>query len=605
MKHDGPVRSLFVFAAICGLASTWPAAAADEPAAGRLRVESFHWGFDGRVVPGEFNPLALVILNPSATPLEGTLELVRLRAMYWEVDTRLLQPMFVSAHARRTIRFYPYVIGAFDSWQLVWVDPAGTRHVINDEPWRPLAGTAAVVELVDRDETVRRRGRLKRFPEQLFPTASTATSGLHGVVIDHVPSWETPRRLAFFDWVHRGGVVHLVKGPGGRWPQFSGAWAGLDPERGGRLGSGRVVRHELSAADLDPSTITPENTSDEPRGRRSLANGLGTLFDTVDDDALFAALRSMTRPVRNWVLIYLSALAYLAMLFPGCLALSRRGLDYRLVLAALLGVVGLFSTLFALVGRRSDTRGMTIRSVAVARQLPGGALDVTGWVDAAVTSSGRYRFTVDGTGRLYSTAQDLEQLTGTISSGRAAELAVEIPPYSSRTFIYRSRLEDGGFDVAIRNMLSTPVRLESLELEFDEKFPAKTLSIAVLDGRRLYSMVRSGRRLRLGMVLGSIEALSTFGPTGRLPRRFDPTFDEYQGVENTMHQLFHPVVLRSLGLRSSRDLSSFALPPDRLRLFVYAPLPGSMMVRVAETVDTADQSGCVMYVIDLPRPGAS
>ncbi len=67
---------------------------------------------------------------------------------------------------------------------------------------------------------------------------------------------------------------------------------------------------------------------------------------------------------------------------------------------ALIGLIVLFSLGFAYFGRRGHDEANSVNSVAVARQLPGGALDVTSWSNVFVINGADYAIVHGGTGRL-------------------------------------------------------------------------------------------------------------------------------------------------------------------------------------------------------------
>ena len=62
-----------------------------------------------------------------------------------------------------------------------------------------------------------------------------------------------------------------------------------------------------------------------------------------------------------------------------------------------------------------------------------------------------------------------------------------------------------------------------------------------------------------------------------------------------------PLIVRSLEIANDEELATFSLPEDRVRVFVYAPLPEELRTLGN---DFAGQSGYVLYTVDvfLPAP---
>src|SRR5690606_28669318 len=87
-----------------------------------IDVEETLWGFSGRVVRGQFNPLSIRISNPTSEPLEGTLRIqktadgVRMIGAVYEVD------YYLSPFASRWVQFHPYCVNVWEEWKLWWGD---------------------------------------------------------------------------------------------------------------------------------------------------------------------------------------------------------------------------------------------------------------------------------------------------------------------------------------------------------------------------------------------------------------------------------------------------------------------------------------------------
>jgi len=564
-------------------------------------VESFHWGFDGRAVAPAFNPLTVIIHNPGEEDLRGELELTRLRGGYWPVGLPIRLPVFVSRGTRRPVRFYPYILGEYDGWRLDWIDAEGTRRELNTSTWKLRLGEPATVLLVGPDRLTSRSGRLRSLDESWFPSVSTATEGLAGVVLDHVPRWQSVRRRVFLEWLSHGGTLHLLNGPDGRPVVLGGDFRDL--AGGGtltRYGSGRVIRHGFGVDEI-PATF-PTRTA--PVKRDAAATSMAMYgfdpYGSIDDSAMFSALRSMTRPVRNWPLIYLVCLVYMAVLFPGGFAYGQGERDYRVVLGVLALVVLVFSGIFFLVGRRDDAARLTIRTASMVHHLGDGDLEYQQWVEAAVTHGGNYRFTHKGRSRLYSTAQNLEKSIGRIEHGGDAAITVDVPPYSSSTFLVRGRLPGESIGLTPTVIQAEGGHLQGLVLSTGEGFPARIRQAAALVGDRFYWLIHSDGVLQLDQSASTMLRPSYRGD-GRMSPSFDPEFDRYVDVDEAYEGLYEALVFRSLGFTNRTKAVVFQLPPGRIRVFVYAAAPESLEVQVDES---ADQIGFVLHSWDFQTVSA-
>jgi len=84
----------------------------------------------------------------------------------------------------------------------------------------------------------------------------------------------------------------------------------------------------------------------------------------------------------------------------------------------------------------------------------------------------------------------------------------------------------------------------------------------------------------------------------QLQRRYDPTWHEPTQTDE-FEALFFPLLARSLDLTDQLEVDQFALPPDRARLLVYAPLPAALMTKDARFTT---QIGYVLYSVDVFEP---
>src|SRR5262249_34417093 len=143
-------------------------------------------------------------------PFEGTLSLIETRGIGSSVSAPLVQPIYLTPGTRRWVQFTPFIVNEF-SWELRWGSGQKAHETIDG----PKRGGLATVLLLDPSSVSAAELRLRVFPAALFPPPFPSPDPLAQLVIDHVPRWDAPRREAFLDWLNRGGVVHLLRGPGG------------------------------------------------------------------------------------------------------------------------------------------------------------------------------------------------------------------------------------------------------------------------------------------------------------------------------------------------------------------------------------------------------
>ncbi len=613
-----------------------------------IDIRQTMWGFDGQVVAQRFNVFSVLVDNSAANPFEGTIELRKLM-LGKQVDAVLVEPVYLAPYSSRWVQFYPYIKTDPGNWEVRW----GKGATNSMTPPSMRIGEPAAVLLDDPDAIPDSSGAIRRLPENLFPPHSTATDCLAAVVLDHVPKWDPARQKSFVEWLKRGGRVFLLQTNDNRFPEFSGELQVLNlesPQR--RVGAGtvyRVERHRRqldlpfvervivagiepgadSAADVPPPE--PPKPAD-PAGNFNSLNDYGFVnFKWDPEAALLTNLKAMSHPDHSWILIHFLSLLYLGLVFPGCLLAGRKFQgDFRVTFGFLLGMVLVFSLAFLVVGRRGYNESTVVHSVALARQSPAGALDVTQWSNAFVINGGDYSFTHEGSGRIYSSCQEYELVQGEIRNGPDAHFLADMPPYSSRTFSHRNHLAAPPIEVAVeewqtmqdqspppmtvRSTTTAPVfrndrALDQLKLRKVRNFPTEYVELYVLYGRKLYRLKETAGGLELASESSTLSAAirladydefrSLVNPRGYWPRQpFSPPVRE-PTMNDVFKAMFYPLLARSLDLTDQLEVEKFSLPPDRARLLIYAPLPASMQVKDARFTK---QDGYVLYSLDVFEP---
>ncbi len=480
---------------------------------------------------------------------------------------------------------------------------------------QPRLGRPAYVILNEPNALTRdsRNSGLKGMSENLFPPIVTATDGLAGVVLDHNPKWQQPRREAFIDWVHSGGAAHIIKNEEQQYPEFSGAMAELNsPLSARRVGQGMVFRHDVTRTRLTKEYVAsdirqPKTVSDELDEEVVVERGATEVFDenaefsTMNlDDSLLATLKQMTQPDFNWVLIYFMSFVYLLMIFPGGYLLGRKRIDYRIMIASLLGTIARVSVGISIGGARGYDESTTVNTVAIARPLPDGYYNISTWTNAFVTSGGDYLIQQRGQGLLYSTCQSYEGVAGFISEDPAARFfAVDIPPYSARPFT--SRVKAPGKPLAYKVVsFSGKQVLEKFAVSLSAEFENSMKDAYVIYDNRAYQLSRKQGEWVAdlnGDPLISLLNISDFDMYGN-QFLISPFADgnEDKTVEQLYEAMIPALLAKGLKLTDNESVKKFRVPTDRARLFLLTQLPPEFSL---ETESLGKQNGLVLYCLDV------
>jgi hypothetical protein len=565
--------------------------------AATLDVIQHRWGFDGRAVPDRINLLSIEISNPSSMPFQGFLKLVRAAAVGQESGAELVAGCYLAPGQTKWVQFFPYIRRRNEAWTVEWGLGLEGRARLRG----PTLGPPARVVLHDPADILSGEARFRAFPDGLFPTTVAATDGLHSVLIDHAPRWAPAQKQAFLDWLRRGGQAHILYGPNGRHPTFTGALAVLNaPLERLRVGAGLVVRHSLARAEVSEQTLTHKGLP-QPKLRQSNQASIYNL-----EEELFRVLRSMTRPEHNWPLIYLSTIAYILLVGPVNYLFGRKRRDYRLTLLFFFATVAGFAYLLGFIGRRGHGEATAVHSIAYARQLDGAHYDVTQWVNAFVTRGATYEITHDAPHNLYSTCQEFEAVRGAIVNGKDGAFQVEIPLFSGRSFFHRGKLKGHPIKLKVAEWQGEE-RLQKLVLDYEAGFPLDAPEMWALHRDTFYPLcVRDGRiRLKapsgwntdsfLSNIGAGLES-SSFGPG--LYADADPG---QKAPEQVFRGLASPLIGRAIGGTPAfyHFFGHSPFPKDRVQVFIFAKSPEAFRIQGRHF---GKRMGYVLYHIDLFKP---
>lgn len=444
--------------------------------AGRVRIAETAWGFDGRVTAGEFQPVSLLLDNLSADPVEGLLTLQMVSGVLRRSGAVYEQSVFLGPSARRWVQFYPWISDPNATWQLELRTSAGVipfdaldqpRLVEEENLLQSAEQRRLPVVLLDRAGSLERiPTTVKHMSEEVFPPYSTATHGLHGLFLDHVPDWEEPRQTALLSWLQRGGQLHLLLDSNGQRLRFSGLLAVLnEPFETFAVGAGQVVRHELQRAGLTESLVS--GVMFPPRAEEAEQGSRGQLqpgdLRLRDDEGILERLRKTSEPEHSSVLIGFLALLYVLVLYPGVWWFSNQPeVKFPWPLAAIAGAVVLFSLLFLWVGRRGYQEVRSCRADLVAVAEDGRHWDVLAFRQLFVTEGADYSLGQSGCQTLLASGVQDEQVAATAVVGAEAAYRCRIPPYSRELVISRSRVELGDFGLRLSQFSVTGGNLTGL-----------------------------------------------------------------------------------------------------------------------------------------------
>jgi hypothetical protein len=600
------------------LLAVWHASAG---VAHALEIEEMRWGFNGKVALNRFNVLSVLVRNSTPQPFNGEMTLRKSLNTGTYVDAPIVEPVSLAPFSSRWVQFYPYINSGgnnsvgYENWKL-----SVARQIV-DVP-QPRGAKYQRVVLDDSTGIAGRGGVMKRMPENLFPSFVSATDALQVVGLEREPrSWIPMQKECFLDWVHLGGTVVLFHGPNGKFPEFSGPLAVLNsPLEEHRYGAGRILKISMQSGqfgadearqafvNLPKNYVLPNepiedpidkvDASTEPQVNSTYQYGEGA--DPFVSSSFLGQLKDMTKPDHNWLLLHFMFWVYIGMVFPGCYILGKKWSDFRVVYAGLLGTVILFSFLFSIVGQRGYGESTAIHSVAVARTLPDGGLDVASWSNVFVTGGAKYLIKHNGQGSLYSTCNETESVNGVINNGAEGSFYVDIPPFSNRDFAMRIKLATGAPKATVESYKGADQRLTELIVNIDGVKPGETPFVNALYGDRFYTMMWDGQKLKMtsdaGDAPSKLQLQSMQGWANTRGYGYG-----YERVEQTpierFNQMYTPLLSRSLNVARESEARQVRLPPGIVRIYLYAKMPPEFAV---QNPLLGKQDGHVLYCIDLP-----
>lgn len=547
-----------------------------------LEIQSQQWGFDGKAVPGRFNLLTVKLSEPGPKAFDGEITLLETRGMGSAVGAPLTQQVYVTPGTERWVQFVPFVDGEY-GWILRW--GKGGKQEIPINP--PKLGAPATVQLLDPDAVPQIETRLNGFSAELFPTNVAATDGLDQIAIDYTPKWDAPRREAFMDWVRRGGVVHLLRGPGGI-PVFEGDLAVLNTTlTRERVGAGTVVRHDILRSECSSDYL--KNAGFSPREQKKESDSQMSHVFWNFDQSVLKGLAALTKPEVAWWLLYLLTIAYLVIIGPVHYRWSRT-VDYRIAIGGFLGTVAVFALAFIIAGRRGAGETQIVHSIAIARALPGNRWDTMQWLSAFATSGDYYHFNHASPVNYYSASNDMEAVNGKVVGGKDGYFDVDIPLYSARPFLHRGILSGPDLSVQVVEW-----KTSRLALQVGKGFPDSPKQVWVRRNDVMLEMKKDGGLWVWNNGL-SQKVDSFFNPES------SNSFNAYEwsGAGLKADEVFRPLLANYLGDVNGvqQRFSMRPLAKDHAQLYVYTKAPESFAMKGK---GFRGEKGWVLFVQDIFR----
>ncbi|MCA9084729.1 MAG: hypothetical protein KDA81_11765 [Planctomycetaceae bacterium] len=591
-----------------------------------LKLVDHVWGFHGRVVPGQFNPLSVLLDNQTDEAIDGEIVLEHLQGLGSVSGGSYVQPVFISPTGRRWVQFYPYIGSA---WQSQWRLRIGEHTIAEVSQSRSIfqtdseatGGFEPAVVILDEDGDYTPEPRtVKHMTENLFPPYATVTFGLHTVFLDHVPDWEAPRQQAFLSWLRHGGNLILLQNRRGEFPQFSGELGDLNqPLNRFAIGSGIVSRRPIQRNELTSGLVSQlvqlkmrdedDDAFEKMLKEKAEASGsyLGQFVDTepsTQDESLFREMRELTMPEHAWWLIFLLGLLYIGLIYPGCFLISKRNdLHFLTTYGAIAGLSVVFSLIFLMIGRRGYGENTTLQCLAIARAEDATHWNVLQWSSLFVVTGDQYQVGSPDQQSVHSTGEGMDHVDVQITAGNSGQLQMQIPPYSAHTFMSRRRVPAADWKVRLQEFSNQESGLVQLRLQVGAGFPASDeAEYTLLVGRRLYTLRFDSEQ----------QTLSLFGAKRHLAEYCHPFSDfdytspwtqKKKAETRTETEIFFDESQPQLFRRSLLDdlvihPVDFDLPGDRIRLFVYTPVPEGFDIGTSVDPDIR-RSGRILFVKDI------
>jgi hypothetical protein len=557
-----------------------------------LEIEQTLWNFDGHVVPQRMNLLSVRVSNPTPQAVDATLTLSK-RLGASPIGLRQVEPCYLSPGTWRWVQFQVLINYGHEEFELSWGRDRDQRF---DLPSLQ-TGPPGVVLLRGTADLGSRGAAFASFPMELFPPAVSMVEHLHAVVLDEPVALDESRRVAFREWVYRGGIVHALPNAAGRPIAFTGDLSALQGDTARhRYGSGLVVRHATSRALLTPQKLADAGFP-APEATQAMGESAG--------HAILRTLQRQTQPKHDWGLLFTLGIAYVVMIGPVGFIVARKVRASRVSALLLLAMVIGFSGAFLTLGRRGYGERSRIKAVALAHSAGQGWYDVTQYVQLFVTRGDQYVIQSAAAHSAFSTVYDTESVRGLARSGAPGEALLDLPLFSQRELMLRARAQGPASLVEVTRW--PDAANPDIELVVPESIgPVHQAWIAGgsalmecnLDAQRrvIRKQQHSLQMLQSWEVINGHYNLTAAGP------------DQDARIDNWLVLRLMAAALgfnADIGQQAQKPASSEApgfAQAQVYDVFLYADAPATMAI---QGEGLGRQSGRVLYHIQLHRPEAN
>jgi hypothetical protein len=368
--------------------------------------------------------------------------------------------------------------------------------------------------------------------------------------------------------------------------------------------------------------VTDKTLHDEGFRPAMLTSGKTWGGMTRIEDVFYEDLRAFVTPKHNWTAIYLIAGIYILVIGPINFLLGKKWRDWRKTTAAYLGAVLGACLLLGYLGQRGRGESAAVNAIAYARPLGGGSWDVTEWASAFVTSGGIYRIECPAASNLYWTGDESESVNGVIHDGPQGTLTVDMPLFSSRTFLVRGKMKGPDLGLAVERWAEGDDAAQ-LALGTGPEFPKEVLGMWVITGDKFYRLQQNGKELTVGSC--EAENLEKYFAMDQNPpfssmmynrwgsREEEPAVDPARKMVEMSRPLQAWALGGSGGFRyrfvdggtptepgeEEKGSGRFVLPKDAVQVFILARSPASFGL---VNNPFGRESSYVMYHVPLRNP---
>lgn len=424
------------------------------------------WGFNGRVVPNAFNPVSILVDNPTPQPFNGTVRLEKVSGLQ-QSDFVEVQELYLAPATQRWLQFTVYFEDD-SSFRLSWEDGnknnpyalKGDEVIYQEHSYDQRLNFThnAGVYLFQEGNLLTHNVNFPRYPANMFPTSIAATEHLKLVVMDHVAQFNSPGRIqTFLDWLHGGGVVYICQSNDGVWPKFEGELNilnGVLPEYS--VGAGRVYHVPMSLKDAVQKSKRENALWGSYAGQHKINSTESSSYKVSKNDSYdqtwLRNLHTVIAPEHDWAIFSLIAVVYILVIGPGFYLVARKKMDYKIGYVLLVGLIVITTYIFKEVGARGYGESTTAVVVGHATALSNDRFNLTQYVDLFTTDSGQYTIQYPAADVTYTSVVPEYGRNGLTFQSSEKPLRLDMPLYSHRPFMVNARVKGPSLDFKIENI---------------------------------------------------------------------------------------------------------------------------------------------------------